>query len=178
MRAYTLYLNMRFYCLGKCLESCIFAIVIDWLLGIICRVNSWVNSDFFFAIVKICDECENITGLYHIILFSQSFFLAFCLSHSRITHTSFWGREDLFTQTHFTGCHGCPDGWLDVNGSCFYFHQDQSMPWEDARRFCETSGGSLAKIGSAKELRAFYEYILTYSKSCINEKYIFFSITI
>nr|QEX50549.1 C-type lectin 4 [Penaeus japonicus] len=63
------------------------------------------------------------------------------------------------------GCHGCPDGWLDVNGSCFYFHQDQSMPWEDAERFCETSGGSLAKIGSAKELRAFYEYILTYSLS-------------
>ncbi|ROT79630.1 perlucin-like protein [Penaeus vannamei] len=71
----------------------------------------------------------------------------------------------LFVAVLAVGCHGCSDGWLDINGVCFYFHQDQSMPWEDAKRFCETSGAVLAKVANAQTLREFYEYILTYGLS-------------
>ncbi|KAK7084303.1 hypothetical protein SK128_021853 [Halocaridina rubra] len=59
----------------------------------------------------------------------------------------------------------CPDGWVAIGGICYRFHQEVSMPWDDARTFCEDEGAFLAKITDSDVHRAFYEYILTYSLS-------------
>lgn len=63
------------------------------------------------------------------------------------------------------GCHGCESGWEDIGGTCFGLFTE-SMPWADARTFCQGHGGDLAKVADADMLRALYEYIMTYGECC------------
>ncbi|XP_064107260.1 perlucin-like protein [Macrobrachium nipponense] len=62
-------------------------------------------------------------------------------------------------------CVQCEDGWVEIQGSCFRFHQDVAMPWQDAVIFCQDVGAHLAIVVDSDAHRSFYEYILTYGLS-------------
>ncbi|CAG0884358.1 unnamed protein product [Darwinula stevensoni] len=45
---------------------------------------------------------------------------------------------------------GCPEGWLEFQGFCYYF-DEAGAEWEDARAFCRTSAGDLASVHGREE---------------------------
>ncbi|XP_045611199.1 LOW QUALITY PROTEIN: perlucin-like protein [Procambarus clarkii] len=64
-----------------------------------------------------------------------------------------------------SGVHGCDDGWEDIEGSCFKFDISMSLPWDDARVFCQSNGGDLAKVIDGNTHRGIWLYIQTYGLS-------------
>ncbi|XP_072020400.1 macrophage mannose receptor 1-like [Amphiura filiformis] len=53
--------------------------------------------------------------------------------------------------------HGCPNGWRDYGGYCYYINTAQ-VEYDDARTLCTTQGADLASINSANE----NNFILSY----------------
>ncbi|XP_063887037.1 perlucin-like protein [Scylla paramamosain] len=64
----------------------------------------------------------------------------------------------------FVGCcQGCDQGYEQVGDACLAFHLGSAYNWTEADVVCsEQYGGVLAKVTSASDLRAIYEYIITY----------------
>ncbi|KAK8752498.1 hypothetical protein OTU49_005877 [Cherax quadricarinatus] len=65
----------------------------------------------------------------------------------------------------FAGGQGCDVGWVQIQESCFMFHMNVMLSWQDARAFCQDSESDLAKVVDGDTHRGVYVYIHTYGLS-------------
>nr|XP_022294994.1 collectin-12-like [Crassostrea virginica] len=56
---------------------------------------------------------------------------------------------------------GCPSGWSDYGGSCYYFSRDQ-LSWWQAEMKCASQGGHLVIIDAAHENSFVRQYLAEY----------------
>lgn len=67
----------------------------------------------------------------------------------------------------------CPHGWIDakhVNLGCLYFEKDKSMPWNDAKNYCENleyENSHLVEIYDSTQQKFLKEMLLNFDNSFV-----------
>ena len=65
----------------------------------------------------------------------------------------------------------CPHGWIDANHKnlgCLYFEKDKSMPWNDAKNYCESleyENSHLIEIYDSTQQKFLKEMLLNFDNS-------------